>query len=288
MKTVMFAMCVCAGSAMAADTIYGLTGGNSLVMFNSATPGMVSAPVAISGLGMGESIRSIDFRPADGMLYGLGSSSRLYRIDTMTGAATNLSPSPFAVPLRSDNSSMDFNPTVDRIRVVGSTGQNLRLNPNTGGAVDGDGNPMNGIQGDGDLNYPGTTIIPNGAGVAYTNNFAGATSTVMFVIDGTAGTLTRTSQPNQGVLTTVGSLGFAVGAEVGFDISASTGAAWAVLGADTGMTTGLYSINIVSGRATFAGDIAAMGVTDIAIPIPAPGALAVLGMGGLLAARRRR
>jgi hypothetical protein len=52
---------------------------------------------------------------------------------------------------------------------VSNTGQNLRLHPDLGTVVATDGN----------LN-PGTPFV---TGAAYTNNFAGATTTALFVID---------------------------------------------------------------------------------------------------------
>jgi hypothetical protein len=52
---------------------------------------------------------------------------------------------------------------------VSNTGQNLRLHPDLGTVVSVDGN----------LN-PGHSIR---TGAAYTNNFAGATTTALFVID---------------------------------------------------------------------------------------------------------
>jgi hypothetical protein len=68
-----------------AITLYGVTTTNQLVRFDSATPGTVVAVGAITGIQGGETILGIDFRPATGQLYALGSTSRLYTIDTATG-----------------------------------------------------------------------------------------------------------------------------------------------------------------------------------------------------------
>jgi hypothetical protein len=68
-------------------TIYGVTTGNQLVRFNAASPGTLTNVGAITGLQAGEQILGIDFRPATGQLFGLGSTSRLYVIDKTTGAA---------------------------------------------------------------------------------------------------------------------------------------------------------------------------------------------------------
>ena len=73
---------------VSASTVYGLTSNNALVMFDSTTPGAIIGSVSVSGLSNGQVIRGIDFRPADGGLYGVSSDSRLYTINTATGAAT--------------------------------------------------------------------------------------------------------------------------------------------------------------------------------------------------------
>src|SRR5262249_49922184 len=65
----------------------------------SASPGTVPAPITITGLQSGESILAIDYRPVNGQLYGLGSTSRLYTINVATGAATQVGSGTFAVPL---------------------------------------------------------------------------------------------------------------------------------------------------------------------------------------------
>ncbi len=70
--------------------VYGVTSTNSLVRFDSATPGTISSTVAVTGLNAGASLLGIDFRPADGLLYGVSSDSRLYTINLSSGAATSI------------------------------------------------------------------------------------------------------------------------------------------------------------------------------------------------------
>ena len=74
----------------AASTIYGLTVNNGLITFDSATPGTISTIGPISGLQAGEFVLGIDFRPATGGLYGLGSNSNLYLINPLTATATQV------------------------------------------------------------------------------------------------------------------------------------------------------------------------------------------------------
>ncbi len=69
---------------------FGLTSANRLVTFNRATPAVRTA-VAISGLQSGEQLLGIDIRPGGtpaGELYALGSTGRIYTINTTSGAAT--------------------------------------------------------------------------------------------------------------------------------------------------------------------------------------------------------
>lgn len=212
---------------------YTVDNNNNLQIFNLTTPG---TPVskAITGLQAGENILGIDMRPATGQLLALGSSSRLYAINMSSGAVTSLSAAPFATLLSGTTFGFDFNPTVDRIRVVSNTGQNLRLNPLTGdiAAVD---MPLN----------PGTPAV---SAAAYTNNFPGATTTVLFDIDPSTDRLYAQNPPNNGTLVDIGPLGIDITADNGFDIGGTSNKAYAVL--TVGSTTKLYSINITTGAAT--------------------------------------
>lgn len=212
---------------------WAVDGSNNLLAFNFSN---MSTPVSkvITGLQAGETILGIDMRPATGQLFALGSTSRLYTLNMATGAATAISAAPFTTPLVGSSFGFDFNPTVDRIRVVSNTGQNLRLNPLTGdiAAVD---LPLN----------PGT---PNVSAAAYTNNFAGATTTTLFDIDVTTDKLYTQNPPNNGTLVEVGSLGVDATADNGFDIGGTSNMAYAIL--RVGANNFLYSINLTSGAAT--------------------------------------
>nr|WP_310587280.1 DUF4394 domain-containing protein [Fibrella aquatilis] len=222
------------GLAIPTDPVaYAVDATPNLLVFNPMSPTPISK--AITGLQAGETIYGLDFRPVNGQLYALGSTSRLYTINTATGAAAVVG-SAFATSLTGTDFGFDFNPTVDRIRVVSNTGQNLRLNPNDGtvAAVDGALNP-------------GT---PSVTGSAYTNNFAGATTTTLYNIDnqGAMAMLTQQNPPNNGTQVPVGSLGVTAEAANGFDIGGTTGIAYALL--RVGGTTRVYSINLTSGAAT--------------------------------------
>ncbi|WP_068944779.1 DUF4394 domain-containing protein [Chryseobacterium timonianum] len=215
---------------------YAIDNSNNLQIFNPNSPMPVSKTVA--GLQSGENILGIDFRPVNGQLYALGSSSRIYTINLGTGAATAVGTSPFSTLLSGTDFGFDFNPTVDRIRVVSNTGQNLRLNPNDGtvAAVD---LALN----------PGSPLI---SAAAYTNNSAGSTATTLFVIDHNTDKLYQQNPPNNGNLLETGSLGINITSANGFDIGSMSQKAY--LAASIGSSTKIYSINTATGAATSVSD----------------------------------
>jgi len=227
--------------------IVGLTSGNKLVRFSSLTPGTIASSVAIAGLQSGESVLGIDFRPATGQLYALGSTSHLYRLDPATGVATLVSAGAFVPALSGAAFGLDVNPVVDRIRVVSDTGQNIRLNPNTGVAA--------GV--DTQLAYAASDVHagqpPSIVGAAYTNNIAGATVTTLYDIDSNLDILVIQNPPNAGVLNTIGALGVDTSNTVGFDTAAQSETAFAAL--TVGSASQLYTLNLTSGAATLVGAI---------------------------------
>ena len=79
--------------------------------------------------------------------------------------------------------------------MVSNRGQNLRLHPDTGAVA----------ATDGALNYADGTA-PGVVAAAYTNNFAGATATELYVLDARNKTLSLQNPPNDGRLNVVGPL----------------------------------------------------------------------------------
>ncbi len=253
--------------AAAGDTIYAVTSGD-LLRFDSATPGTIDSTTAITGLQAGEGIFAIDFRPATGELYGIGSTGQLYTIDTTTAAATPVG-APFAAGAAFET-SMDFNPTVDRIRVVSGADENFRLNPDTGAVAATDTNLAY------DAADANAGANPDVLAIGYTNNFAAASTTTLFGIDNTLGILVRQGgvdgvpSPNGGVLFTIGSMGTASAFNrVGLDVGAG-GTAFAYLEAAGGVPQ-LYTIDLATGAATLVGNIASFEVIiDIAAQVVPP------------------
>jgi len=238
-----------AGTADAAELLYGVDAQNRLVSFTSDRPNAISR-TAFVGLPAGEQILGLDVRPAGNLLIALSSASRLYRIDAATGQATAIGTTAFAPALNGTTFGFDLNPTVDRIRVTANSGQNLRLNPDTGAnaAVDGQ---LSYATGD-----PGAGTTPRVVGSAYTNSVAGATTTQLFDLDAARNALVLQNPPNNGTLVTVGLLGVDFADNAGFDIASSDGTAYAALqiqGSD--VSSQLYRINLTTGAATVIGRI---------------------------------
>jgi len=258
-------------AAQSDHDLIALTTANRLVRLSTVDTCATGAPVKVTGLQPSETLLGIDFRPATGELYGLGSTSRLYRIDAFTGQATAVGGAPLAIALSGTSFGFDFNPTVDRIRIVSNTGQNLRAHPDLGTIVDFDA-VTPGVQPDGSLAYDATTAdgdpadvnagaLPLAVAAAYTNpDNDPATGTALYVIDADLNAVTLQAPPNNGVLNTVGVLGANTTQLAGFDI-ATTNQAYAALklvGGDTVKGCGnsaLVQIDLATGATTVVGVI---------------------------------
>lgn len=269
--------------AAQAAMVYALAGdGTTLLRFDSATPGVNTTVGALSGATT--RLDGLDFRPSDGQLYGFASTtSGIYRVNASTGATTLVSTSSAATTAAT--LGIDFNPVPDRLRIVTSSGNNLRVNVATGAAVV----DSNLAYAAGDVN---AGSMPQIADVAYTNSDTlAATGTQLYYIDWVLNTLVTTTNPNGGMLNTVGLLGFDTDENVGFDIltdSAGVNTAFASL--NVGGVQGFYGINLATGAATLIGNTSTGPLNGLAVThVPEPGSLAlVLTAGAALALRARR
>lgn len=233
-----------------AGSVIGLSG-NILVVFPASTPGTLIDLVAVTGLDPGYSLVGIDYRPVDGLLYGVGVNGTdvlLYQINSVTGAATAISAVPITVTAAA-RWGVDFNPVVDRLRVLNSADENFRINPINGARSDA---PTN----DTDLNPAANDI----SAVAYLNNFTGAVLTTAYAIAAasnslvTIGGIDQTPSPNGGGVMNAQPLGLTIdpGSAVGFDITAAN-VAYATI--QVGGVTRLYTINLGTGAATAVGPV---------------------------------
>ena len=174
-----------------------------------ALPPGIEAPLALTGVNAGDVIVSIDRRPQNGFLYGLGFNAtagtvQLYSISGTTGFATPIGATGTfvaadgvtPVPVGAGAGTvfgMDFNPTVDRVRVVNSAGQNFRMNPNNGAFVDGNATVAN-LNMDGAINGATNAVQET----AYTNSAPNATLTTQYTLDRGTDALCIQNPPNTG------------------------------------------------------------------------------------------
>jgi Domain of unknown function (DUF4394) len=255
--------------------LFVLTQDSKLYRFDRLGTGRRQLTVVISGLADGDRLVGIDTRPANGQLYGVGRTGRLYVIDPGTGAATQIGPV-FSTPLSGNRFGVDFNPTVDRLRIVSDAGQNLRVDPTTGAVA--------GV--DTTLSYP-SGGQPSVTSAAYTNSVAGATSTALYDIDsgrdmlvlqGTKPGVTPLVSPNTGQLFPVGRLGIDVDGLDGFDIMGAARSATFTESDYTALAavrlkdkkqSRLVRIDLRSGRAAVRGKLPA-GVIGITASAGAP------------------
>lgn len=228
-----------------AERIYAVDSKAVLVVFDSDRPGATLAMNIIRGLQPGESILGIDFRPANKKLYALGSTSRIYVVDPVTGAAAAVGGGAFAPGLNGTKFGFNFNPTVDRIRIVSNTGQNLRVHPDTGAVV----------AIDGFLKY-NDGAVPTVVTCAYTNGVAGATSTTLYGFDLSRRAIVTQAPPNEGNLTLNFQLrGPAFSEVTGFDISPVGNKGYLATRETNAARVQLHEVTFANGTAALTGTI---------------------------------
>lgn len=241
---------------------YGLTSTGRLASFDRAT-GAVRTVMAITGIGAGETVVGVDFRPRNGALVALTQDAsnvgRMYTVAVPSGVAS--APQMLSMPLSGTRFGIDFNPAADALRIVSDTGQNLRVNVTTAAVI-----------ADGALN-PATTTVSS---AAYTNSQDDTCRTQLYVIDTATDRLRLQNPPNAGTLTDVGTgLGVDATGAVGFDIVTTldgtmrlANAAIATL--TVGANTQLYDIDLMTGAASNARSITGLMPAEVLVDIAVP------------------
>lgn len=259
-----------AGMALAsraqAATVFAVDENNNLVMFNSATPGIFTSSKKITGTTA--TFLALDVRDSNNRLYGLGDDLRLYTINTVSAVATAVG-GPLAIT--GTNFGFDFNTAIDALRVVSNNGNNYVINPNTG-MVTTTATPV--AFAAGDVNAGMMPIVTG-------NGYLHGTAT-QYALDTNTDFLVRQAN-NAGTLTSVGSLGVAVGPRASFDIDFD-GIGYIQ---DSGR---FYTVNLQTGQASFVGrsQRALFGVAIAGVPEPGTWAMMILGFGLVGGTMRRR
>ena len=253
--------------------LFALTDSNGLFSFDSDSPGTISAVIPITGLAAGQLLKAIDFRPANGELYGVAISGmgpytgQLYTINTTTGAATAIGVAFSSTLTTASGYDIDFNPTVDRIRLVNADEENIRLNPNSGA-----------------ITFVDTAITgaSNLSAAAYSNNYVGATATTLYGVDFstddlmTVGGLNSAPSPNGGVATKVVDVSVITTSgtsdRLGLDILTTLEGNTAFYLGVVSSEQRIYTLNLATGAATLLGAVGngAAAVFDIAVEPLAP------------------
>ena len=266
-----------------ADPVYATTSGGQLISFDSSSPGALSSNVSLSGVA--GSLVGIDFRPAaPDTLYGLGNSGgvgTIYSINLVTGVAAPVYT--LTTALAGTSFGVDFNPVPDALRILSNTGQNLRV---TGFATSTFVTNVDSVLNIGGITQSGVVAA------AYTNSFAGASTTTLFALqDNAAGIpdqLFTVNPPNAGILSLPAPLAINVSQLSGFDINPVNTAFLSWNGGNQFGTINLTTGGVVNNGAVgggFAGQV--IGISVSTIPEPETYALLLAGIAALAWRRRR-
>lgn len=273
-----------------AANLVAINSGTQIGVFDSANAAAAGF-VNISGLSAGETLIGIDLRPSNNTIYGISSANRVYTVDAYSGAATFVSTLNMSIINTGLGYGFDFNPAADfanatSLRLVSSAGNNYAINVNTGAVA-----------------FSGT--IPSGfSAVAYTDsNPAGAPTTTptLYYVSSSADTLNVNTNPGGFNAPNIQPVGTGLGIDIlnanGLEILPD-GTAYLAANFDNGTSqTVLYSINLLTGKATlsgsslfsstFDGTINGLSAAPSAVPVPAAAWLFGSALLGLVGFRRK-
>jgi Domain of unknown function (DUF4394) len=231
------------GSGGGGRTFFATNDQGQLLSFSADNPRRLDSLRNLTGLPPGVSLRGIDFRPATGDLYGVGSDSVVYRVNPLTAIAVAEGPA-FTPPLRGRFFGWDFNPQVDRIRLTSDANQNQRLHPDDANVVGTDT----------DLNPNDPSVV----GSAYTNSSFSATrptATILYALDALDDAIYTQAPPNDGTLSQPKQLDINVRGESGFDIAGKKNVGYVATASDRRPGAELYRVDVLTGDSVRLGQI---------------------------------
>ncbi|WP_185731476.1 DUF4394 domain-containing protein [Larkinella rosea] len=247
------------------SVFYALADNNTVYEMDMREPTKMGNPVGITTLEPDEKLIAIDFRPATGQLFALSDRNVFYTVyidlNRPSRPSVPLNPqsavkAPAVVPIY----GFDFNPVTDQMRVVSNSGENLLLDPRTG-LVD----PKTGKASGGATPYVG--------GIAYSNNYSGATNTTLYGIDTKDDKLVRYENADASAVQAVGDLGADIDEVGGFDISPksyrSQGREYGIASIRRGNAWELDYVDLATGKLHKLGDLpTGKKILGIAFPTP--------------------
>ncbi len=239
-----------AGTA-SATTLLALSADGQLFKIDSASQTITATLRADSP----SPLRGLDVRPANGMLYALGSDNLLYTLDMSSGAASKAASLNKQLP-GSGQAVIDFNPVADKLRMLAADGTNFRVNVETGEVVV-DGSVAYAADG----SYAGKTAqVVAGA---YSNAYAGTQATALYNVDLASSSLMLQNPPNDGVQQAIGQIVDGL-QSAALDI-ASDGQGGNTAYLLTGTT--LHTLDLATGKPATLGEVAGLpgNIIDIAV-----------------------
>ncbi len=233
--------------------VFGVDVSNQLFTVSSSDFNTVSTIGVINNLQPGENVLGVSFSP-EGALYALGSTSRIYTIDTTTGNATEVGTGPFTPALNGTHFGFSFSPVTYHLRITSDAGQNFRINSSTGTLADAEDAPLSYDLSD--VNAGATPSV-----VTTSSSCSCEHPPTVYGIDSVLGVFVSLgsfagsqSSPNLGQLFTLGPIGFDVSGRVALTLPNLASYAFAAAASGSDTFSKIYSIQLDNGTSTFLGD----------------------------------
>ena len=260
------------GAAATAPSLlaFGLIGdGKGMSSFSTSDPATLNWARNVTGFASCDTrLIGIDFRPKNGLLYGVGDCGGVYTLPTVpppSGTYPITKVGQLSVPLEGTSFGVDFNPAADRLRIISDTGQNLRHDVDLSSTIKDMPLTLNGAP------AKGFTAA------AYTNNDNHAdTATTLFTIDTVNDQVAIQAPANNGTQNPTGKVGFNAGLNGDSDIFADLSGPGGTTISNTAFATLLppsgfqsfYTVDVLTGAASLVGTFPTFApVTDVAVSL---------------------